>query len=158
MLAISYPFHYYNPLPGEVALFNPEDEKEIKNRLAEISNDVKLLLFTQSLNCETCPETERLVRALAELSDRLKLEILNLHIDRETVEKYGITRTPALVIEGDRDYGIRYYGIPAGYEFAALLEDVVAVGKRESGLSEISRQKIMALTQPLNLKVFVTPT
>jgi alkyl hydroperoxide reductase subunit AhpF len=121
-------------------LFDPQDEIEIKKRLADIPNDVKLILFSQSLNCDTCPETERLLRALADLSERLKLEIYNPQIDREKATQYTITRVPALVIEGDRDYGIRYFGIPGGYEFAALLEDIVAVGKRESGLSEASNR------------------
>ena len=139
-------------------MFDPQDEIEIKKRLADIPNDVKLVLFTQTFNCETCPEVERLLRALAGLSERLKLEIYNPQIDREKAAQYGITRVPALIVEGDRDYGIRYFGIPGGYEFAALLEDVVAVGMRESGLSAASKEKLQALTAPLNVKVFVTPT
>jgi glutaredoxin-like protein len=139
-------------------LFDPEDEKEIRKRLSQITQKVKVILFTQTLNCETCPDTEQLLKAVKELSDQIELEILNLQVDRDRAAQYGITKVPAVVIEGDRDYGIRYYGIPGGYEFASLLEDLVAIGKRESGLSEASKEKIRALTEPLNLKVFVTPT
>lgn len=139
-------------------MFNPEDEAEIKKRLAEITDDVKVILFTQTFNCETCPETEALLKALAELSDRIHLEILNPQIDRDQAKRYQITLVPTIVIEGDRDYGIRYLGAPAGYEFACLLEDVVSVGRRESGLSEASKEKVRALTEALSLKVFVTPT
>ena len=139
-------------------MFDPQDEIEIKDRLSSLQNEVKLILFTQTLNCETCPEVERLVRAVVQFSDKLKLETYNPQIDREKSAHYGVSRVPALVIEGDRDYGIRYYGIPGGYEFAALLEDILAVGKRESGLTDLSKQKIQELIQPLNLKVFVTPT
>ena len=139
-------------------MFDPQDEIEIKDRLSGLQNEVKLILFTQTLNCETCPEVERLVRAVVQFSDKLKLETYNPQIDREKSAHYGVSRVPALVIEGDRDYGIRYYGIPGGYEFAALLEDILAVGKRESGLTDLSKQKIQELIQPLNLKVFVTPT
>jgi glutaredoxin-like protein len=134
-------------------LFQPDEEVEIKKR-----QDVKLTLFTQTLNCGSCPETAALLKAVAELSDRLKLDIYNLQVDREKAESYKITRVPALIIEGDRDYGIRYYGIPGGYEFASLLEDIVSIGKRESGLSDASKEKVRTLTEPLNLKVFVTPT
>jgi glutaredoxin-like protein len=138
-------------------LFTPEEEVEIKKRLNEIENDVKLILFTQSLNCESCPETETLLRELANLSDKLTLEIFNPHVDREKAEQYNVTQTPTLILEGERDYGIRFLGMPGGYEFASLLEDLIAVGKRSSGLSEESRQKIQGVTEPLNLKVFVTP-
>jgi glutaredoxin-like protein len=139
-------------------LFRTEDELEIKKRLSEINEDVKVILFTQTFDCETCPETELLVKALAALSDRIHLDIFNPQIDREQAQRYQITVVPTIVIEGERDYGIRYLGAPAGYEFACLLEDVVSVGKRESGLSEASKEKIHDLTEPLNLKVFVTPT
>ncbi len=138
-------------------MFTPEDEIEIKKRLEEIENNVKLVLFTQSLNCESCPETEILLRELSALSDKLSLEILNPHVDREKAEQYKVTLTPALILEGERDYGIRFFGMPGGYEFASLLEDVIAVGKRSSGLSEVSREKLQAVTEPLNIKVFVTP-
>lgn len=139
-------------------MFDPQDEIEIKKRLSEVQQEVKLTLFTQSLNCETCPEAETLVRDLAGLSTSLKLDVCNPHIDREKADQYGITRVPSLVIEGDRDYGIRYLGVPGGYEFAAILEDIIAISKRDSGLSQESREKIRLLDQPLDIKVFVTPT
>jgi glutaredoxin-like protein len=138
-------------------LFTPEDKIEIKKRLEEVENTVKLILFSQSLNCESCPETETLLKELAALSDKLTLEVLNLHLDREKVDQYKVTLAPTLILEGDRDYGIRFMGMPAGYEFASLLEDIISVGKRSSGLSEASREKVRAVTEPLNLKVFVTP-
>jgi glutaredoxin-like protein len=138
-------------------LFTPEDEIEIKKRLEEVQNDVKLILFSQSLNCESCPETETLLRELAALSDKLKFEVLNPQLDRDKAEGYKITHVPTLILEGDRDYGIRYMGMPGGYEFASLLEDIIAVGKRSSGLSDASREKLQAVTEPINIKVFVTP-
>jgi len=122
-----------------------------------MTHDVRLVLFAQTFNCEGCPETENILKDLAELSDRLKLEIYNPMIDREKAAQYGVTRVPAIIIEGDRDYGIRYYGVPGGYEFAGLLEDITSVGLRKSGLSEASIQQIQNLAEPLNLKVFVTP-
>ena len=138
-------------------MFDPKDEAEIIKRLSEMTHDVRVVLFTQTLNCETCPETERLLKAVAALSERIKLEILNPLIDRDQATKYNVSRVPAIIIEGERDYGIRFFGIPGGYEFASLLEGLVAAGKRQSGLSEASKELIGKLTEPLNLKVFVTP-
>lgn len=138
-------------------MFDPQDEAEIKKRLSEMTHDVRVILFSQALNCEACPETERLLKAVAELSEKIKLEVLNPMIDRDQAALYNVTRVPAIIIEGERDYGIRYLGIPGGYEFASLLEALVTVGKRQSGLSETSKELIARLTEPLNLKVFVTP-
>ena len=138
-------------------MFTPEDEVQIRKRLEDVKDPVKMILFTQSTDCETCADTEALLRALAILSTNLILEVYDLQKDREKADQYKITRAPTTVLEGDRDYGIRFIGIPAGYEFASLLEDVVSIGRRQSGLSQESREKIQAHTVPLNLKVFVTP-
>jgi alkyl hydroperoxide reductase subunit AhpF len=148
-------------------LFSPQDEIEIKKRLSDIVHDVKMVLFANpsrrivllsgDSGDEASRETEMLVRALAELSEKLKLEVYDPKENPELTQKYGVADFPALILEGDRDYGIRYLGTPGGYEFASLLEDLVAIGKRESGLSEESRKVIQALAEPLDLKVFVTP-
>lgn len=138
-------------------MFDPQDEIEIKKRLSGMTHEVKIVLFVQTFGCEGCPETETLLKDLAALSDKLKLEIYNPQIDREKAAQYNVSQVPAVVLEGDRDYGIRFFGTPGGYEFAGVLEDILAIGVRDSGLSESSKQQIQALTEPLNLKVFVTP-
>lgn len=139
-------------------MFTAEEETAIRQRLGELPNEVKLILFSQTFNCETCPEAEALIKGLAGLSDKLSLEVYNPQLDRDKAELYGISVAPALVILGERDYGIRYLGTPGGYEFASLLEDIIAVSRRESGLSQESKAKIQTITEPVNLKVFVTPT
>ncbi|RMG27296.1 MAG: glutaredoxin, partial [Methanobacteriota archaeon] len=78
--------------------------------------------------------------------------------DKEVAEKYGIDKIPATIIMGDKDYGIRFYGIPSGYEFSTLLEDIIMVSHRDSGLSPKTREKIAAIDTPLHFQVFVTPT
>ena len=148
-------------------MFSPQDEVEIKKRLSDIVHDVKMILFANpsrriillsgDAGDEASKETEILVRALAGLSDKLKLEVHDPQANPELAQKYGVADFPALILEGERDYGIRYLGTPGGYEFASLLEDLVAIGKRESGLSEESRKLIQTLTEPVDLKVFVTP-
>jgi alkyl hydroperoxide reductase subunit AhpF len=65
---------------------------------------------------------------------------------------------PAIVVEGTQDYGIRFIGIPSGYEFMSLLDAVKAVSSGDSGLSEESRQLLAEVKEPLTLQVFVTPT
>jgi glutaredoxin-like protein len=121
----------------------------------ELVEPVKIILFTQNINCEYCPETEQLLRELAETSEKIQLEVKNFAVDKLEVQKYKIDKVPAILVGNER---IRYFGIPAGYEFAALIEDIVEVSRKSSFLSTSSQEKIRSLEVPINIKVFVTPT
>ena len=72
--------------------------------------------------------------------------------------EYSIDKVPATVIRNGKDYGIRFFGLPAGYEFSALLDGILQVAKGDSGLQAESREKLAKLTKPLHLEVFSTPT
>ena len=60
-----------------------------------------------------------LLEEIVALSPLLHLEIYNFLLDKDKVDLYGIDKIPAIVVER-KDYGIRFYGIPAGYEFSGL--------------------------------------
>ena len=95
---------------------------------------------------------------LAGLSDKIDVEVYDFVSDTDKVEKYKIDKIPATVIEGEKDYGIRFYGIPAGYEFVSLTNTIMAVSKGESGLSEETKAALKKLKDPVHLHVFITLT
>jgi len=53
---------------------------------------------------------------------------------------------------------VRYFGIPAGYEFSTLVEDLIDVSKGTTRLSEKTREILATVDQDLHIQVFVTPT
>lgn len=136
-----------------------EKEKRLVFELFKnLANSVKLINFTQELECQFCRETRKLLKEVSELSDKVSLEVDNFQLDKEKVSQYGVDKIPATVIEGDQDYRIRYYGMITGYEFATLLQDIVDVSKRESGLSPKTKEQLKKLNQKIHLQVFTTPT
>ena len=141
-----------------MALIGDKDRKAIQDRLKELVNPVKIVYFTQELECQYCRETRMLLEELTSLSDKISLLVYNFVTDKAVAEKYKIDKIPATIVMGEKDYGTRYYGIPAGYEFASLLEDIIMVSKRESGLSEKTREKLKTVKESLHFQVFVTPT
>ena len=94
------------------------------------------------------------------MSDKLTLEIHDLETDKAMADHYGIVQTPAIALarRGEKDLGIRYFGIPAGYEFTSLIQDILMIGSGDSGLSVATKQWAAELKTPLHLQVFVTPT
>jgi glutaredoxin-like protein len=141
-----------------MAILRDEDAVEIQDRLRELTAPVKLIHFTQELNLEYGLETRKLLEEVTALSDKLTLEVYNFLIDREKVAEYGVDKVPATVVRNGKDYGIRFYGIPAGYEFSTFLDAILSVSKGDSGLKPESKEKLAAVTEPLHLEVFVTPT
>ena len=134
------------------------DVAEIRSRLQAMLSPVKLVHFTQELNLEYGREARLLLEDLTQISDKLNLETYNFLIDKEKVAEYAVDKVPATVIRDGKDYGIRFFGVPAGYEFVTLLDAILAVSEGDSGLLFESREKLAQLTQPLHLQVFTTPT
>ena len=126
--------------------------------LAKVPNPGRLLLFTQEAECQFCKEAKELAQELAGLSEKLTVETYDMAKDSAKAVEYDVDKTPAFVIAGDKDYGIRYYGVPAGYEFTTLLKLVELVGNRDSGLKPESRTKLAGLASPMDIQMFVTLT
>ena len=140
-------------------LLQDKDKEVVKTRFQEgLVHPVKLVNFTQALECQFCAETRQLVEEVAALSDRIEVEVYNFVIDKEKVEEYGVDKIPAIAILGEKDYGVRYYGIPSGYEFSSLIEDIIDVSKREVELLPVTKEVLAGITEPLHFQVFVTPT
>jgi alkyl hydroperoxide reductase subunit AhpF len=154
-----------------MGLLKDSDREQLKNEFQKLTNPVKLVFFTQTLDCDYCPLTQQVLEEVAGLSDKLQLQTHNFTIDKEPAFEYKIARVPAIavarvetqVVDGreqtrDRDYGIRYYGVPSGFEFGALVSDILDASRGESGLSEQSKIQLKQLTEPMHLQVFTTPT
>ncbi len=142
-------------------LLGKKEREQIKDIFEKnLSKEVKLIVFTQNVNCQYCNETKMIVEEIAELSDKIKVEVYNFALDNGKKEKYGIDKVPAIVIlgEGDKDLGIRFFGIPSGYEFSTLIEDIVDVSREETQLLDETWKGLSKIEVPLHVKVFITPT
>lgn len=139
-------------------ILTERDRASVVAELTKLAGPVKLVVFSQALGSEYCLETERLVREVADCSDKVAVEIYNLHIDREKAAAYGVERVPAVVVEGSRDYGIRFFGMPAGYEFTNLIDGMLVASSGAPGLSAETLERLKGLTEPLHIQVFSTPT
>jgi alkyl hydroperoxide reductase subunit AhpF len=135
------------------------DQDAVRHEFQRIQGPVKLVVFSQELVAgDLCRQNEQLVREVAELDDRISVEVLNPAIDRERAEGYGIDQVPAIVVEGARDYGIRFLGIPSGYEFSNLIDSIIVASSGDAQLSEATKTSLAGLTGDVQIKVFSTPT
>ncbi len=141
-----------------MAFLSAKDEAAVKQEFERIGGPVKLTVFASELGGEHNGQTVALIREVAALSDQLSVAVLNPHIDRDQAAAYGVTESPAVVVEGAQDYGIRFLGIPAGYEFSNLIDSIIAVSTGDAGLSDATKAALEGLTEDVTIKVFATPT
>lgn len=145
-----------------MALLKPKDREVLTRDFADLSQPVKLVVFGKAQGCEYCEPTAQIARELSELSDKISVETHDVDADQALADAYGVDKVPALIImrggEIPKDYGIRYYGIPAGYEFMSVVQDIFLISRGDSGLSAQARDWAHQLTKPIHLQVFVTPT
>jgi len=134
------------------------DKAVIKEALSEMRSDVTLRYFTQEMECDFCRETHQLLEELCSIGDKVKLQVFDFKGNPEEVAKYRIDKIPATVVANGSDPGIRFYGIPAGYEFSSLIEAILMVSQGESNLSLESKKILKEVKVPVHLQVFVTPT
>ena len=140
-------------------MLTPRDEDAVRREFAKLAGPVKLVVFSQELAAaELCRQNEMLVREVAALSDKLSVEVLNLAIDRDRAAGYGVDQVPAIVVEGARDYGIRFFGIPSGYEFSNLIDAIIVASTGELALTEATKATLAGLESDVDIKVFSTPT
>lgn len=143
----------------------PEDiVKQIQQVFQQLQHPVALLFFGSQNDCQYCPEIQQLLEELAPLSDKLSLSLHDVEAEPDLAAHYKVTgKAPAIVIaarEGDQitDLGVRYLGIPSGHEFSTLIQAILLVSGRDSGLNDTTRAYLKNLTKPLHLQVYVTPT
>ena len=141
-----------------MALLNDEIAEQVKEQLADMAGPVQMMIFTQEIECQFCSETRQLVEEVSELSDQLTAEIYDFVADKEKADELGIDKIPAIAIVGAEDYGVRFYGIPSGYEFPSLLHSIRAVSAGKTELSAEGQQALAGLTEPVHMQVFITPT
>ncbi|MGY4687302.1 protein disulfide oxidoreductase [Petrotoga sp. DB-2] len=140
-------------------LMDKETQNKVKEILEELTEPVQILLIKN--DGEYSEIVEQLLGELKELDERIKVDIY--HSDSEEVNKYDIEKDliPAILIldsEGN-DYGIRYYGIPSGYEFTTLLQNIIAVSNNSvNSFSDENKEKLSQIDKKMRIRVFVTPT
>ncbi|HEX7503293.1 MAG TPA: thioredoxin family protein [Acidobacteriota bacterium] len=141
-----------------MGMLNQKIKDDLANAFKNLKQGVTLKFFTQDVECRFCKETRELLEELQAATDKVTIEAHDFVRDAVLAGELGVSRIPAIAVTGDRDYGIRFYGIPSGYEFASLVEAIRLVASGEMKLAPETRSFLDGLSGDVHLQVFVTPT
>jgi alkyl hydroperoxide reductase subunit AhpF len=152
-----------------MALLRDEDAAKLREIFDErLTGDVTLVHYTQrqsrivvpgAVPCASCRDTEALLEELSATSERISLEVHDFAAELAEAEAIGVGKIPATLIKGEQSDGrVRIFGLPSGYEFAALIEGIIDVS---SGTTDLAPEVVTALgslQKDVHIQVFVTPT
>jgi len=141
-------------------IFDEKIRKQLIDLLGDIPEKVNIILFTSENNCRSCNDTKQYMTEFADLHENIVLKVYDFDKDKEEVERYHIERVPAIAIldKNMKDNGIRFYGIPAGYEIHSLMAAVKDTAGVAEGITEEQVERIKKIDKDVVIKVFVTPT
>ncbi|HAV92382.1 TPA: glutaredoxin [candidate division WOR-3 bacterium] len=143
-----------------MALLSNEDREYLKGLFTGMKRNVNILLFTTEEKefCTFCNDIKSILDELKSISDKIQIQEFSFENNKEEVAKYDVKRGPALVLMADKDLGVKFYGIPAGYEFSSLVEDIVDIGNDTISIDEGLIETVKAISKPVHIQVFVTHT
>jgi glutaredoxin-like protein len=121
-------------------------------------NPVQLVFFTQKDACASCVDQEQLLKELSSLSNKLTLKTYDFVLNGDEVMNYKIDKIPATVVVGKRNYGIRFFGLTAGFEFKTLIEDIIMVSSGRTGIDPRLEILVQAIPNQVHLQVMASLT
>ncbi len=135
-------------------------KRQVKEIFQHMENEVTAKLFVDKDKCLTCAQTKEILELLAELApeNKLKVVIFNKEDNPPEIEQYEVRRFPTILLHGDEEHKVIFTGIPSGYEFGSLVEDILDISARKVTLKPENLEKVKKIDKPIHIQVFVTPT
>ncbi|HIP66279.1 MAG TPA: glutaredoxin [Pyrodictium sp.] len=132
-----------------------ETREAIREALQDMRDPVDIHVFIDD-DCITCKETLKLVKVLKEEAPNnlIRVHLHHRQIDEEVFRKHGVERVPSLTL---LDGVIKYVGTPAGEEIRGLIETIIRISQKDSGLDDTTIAKIKDLREGVHVEVIVTP-
>lgn len=139
-------------------MLDTKTREMVAKKLSAIEAPVRITMFTQKTECAHCGEAREMLRDISSLSDRVSLRVLDFVEDREEAERLNVDKIPATLVHGEREYGVRFFGVPSGYELDALVDAILNVSMGRVELPEGVADVLEKLRKPIHIQVFTAPT
>ncbi len=144
-----------------MAIIDEKTKEHLKKDFESKLQDEVRILFFKGEPCQYCKEIREIIKTLEEISNgKIKVEEYDFAQDKEVVAKYNVEMYPALVLISNKFPvgNVKFYGIPSGYEFISLVEDIFMLSTGQTSLTDDTKDIIKGIKKPVKIQVFVTPT
>ncbi len=132
--------------------------EEIGGEFRSLTHPVRLVVFTQKEECRFCEDMRVLAEDVAAASTMISVEVHDFVADNALAASLGVDKIPAMAVIGPEDCGIRFFGLPGGYEFTSLVEAILTAGSDRPPVAPETAALLAKLAAPVAIQVFATPT
>ena len=115
-------------------------------------------MFLKKGGGDTCEMTRELLEEISGLSEKIYLEIYDLEKDSEKALSFGIEKAPGIaLLNEEKDFGIRFFGLPSGTEFTVFIDDILDVSAGRVKFTDELTAELSRITSPAHLQVMISP-
>ncbi len=131
-------------------------QSQIKAAFQNMTHEIPVLLFTTpGKNEPFCKSAREVIRAFRELAPKITLR--EFDVGHKEAVKWKAEYSPTILFDPEH-FNIRWYGAPIGEETRTFVELLMMLGYGKSNIGDEAKKILDKITDPRNLKVFVSPT
>jgi len=141
-------------------MFSLKEKKQLKELFEKIENPVQILYFFKEVECDTCIKNNEFVEEISKLSKKIFLKKIECTTKNKISNHFKIEMVPAIILTNKQkiDFGIRYYGLPGGYEINSFVNSILEVAGIKDSLPKNILERIAKVDQKIKIKIFVNLT
>lgn len=119
---------------------------------------VKIIYFTQEIECAHCRQTREILDLVQSFSDKVTVEVHEFGKEMDLAKKFRVDKIPAIVLAADSFNAIRYFGAPSGYEFITFVNTIIYLSKGKTDLSSETKKRLTAISSSTVIEVLTLLT
>lgn len=141
-----------------MSFLNEVTISDLKKKLSDMKDPVKILFFKPKDGCQFCDQIEQIASQVTNINPKLSAEIIIFDPNNAIAKEYEVDAAPVIVLRGKEKRFVRFYGLPSGYEFSTFISDILDVSKGAPSIDPGLAEKVKKVDFPVHMRVFVTPT
>jgi len=142
----------------QMAGLTAEEKAEIEKRFEDLKEPVTILLHKPQGKAELVEDFVPVLEELCSISDKLTYKgMVEMETDEDIIHDVEMFPSLVLLDKDEKDYGIRFYGVPTSRFFQSFIRTIILLSSGEHGLEDEVKARIEGIEEN-KMTVLATPS
>jgi glutaredoxin-like protein len=133
-------------------------QRDLKSRLRiDFFTQKPSSVYVPGRDCLHCETVQTMLQEIAGLSPRISLSTHELEAASRPAAEFSVDRVPAIVVRGQTNRPLRFFGLPSGHQFGAFIEALIETASGIFNLQEQTRRTLRRLKSDVRLQILAAP-